>query len=120
MSPKLVGNSLAAGLVLLLPNKLWTRFAVKRELIRTNAFVRAAKRYLKKNQPLASSVEDALTILAEDAFDARLRTHKLKGDLAGVWACSAGRDLRILFEFVNLHGAEAILLLSIGSHDEVY
>jgi mRNA-degrading endonuclease YafQ of YafQ-DinJ toxin-antitoxin module len=59
-------------------------------------------------------------LLAADAFDTKLKTHKLKGDLAGVWACSAGRDLRVLFEFVTHEGAEAILLLTVGTHDEVY
>jgi addiction module RelE/StbE family toxin len=93
---------------------------VKRELIRTTAFIRAAKRCLKINPSLVSAVRDVLDTLAEDAFDARLKTHNLKGDLAGVWACSAGRDLRILFEFIDQNGAEAILLLSVGSHDEVY
>jgi mRNA interferase YafQ len=93
---------------------------VKRELIRTTAFIRAAKRCLKKNRTLASAIGDALGTLAEDAFDACLRTHKLKGDLAGVWACSAGRDIRVLFEFMDQNGSEAILLLSVGSHDEVY
>ena len=56
----------------------------------------------------------------DDAFDPRLRTHKLKGQLANCWASSAGYDLRIVFELVQRSGAEAILLLSIGTHDEVY
>lgn len=38
----------------------------------------------------------------------RLKTHKLKGKLAGSWACSAGYDLRIVFEFVTHKNAEAI------------
>jgi mRNA-degrading endonuclease YafQ of YafQ-DinJ toxin-antitoxin module len=93
---------------------------VKRELIRTTAFVRAARRFIKKNPPAESDVETALDLLSEDAFDARLRTHKLKGELDGAWSASAGYDLRIVFEFVQHKGQEAILLLSIGTHDEVY
>ena len=57
---------------------------------------------------------------AADAFQAALKTHKLKGELAGSWACSAGYDLRLIFEFVQHEGAEAILLQNIGTHDEVY
>jgi len=49
-----------------------------------------------------------------------LRTHKLKGKLEGSWACSAGYDLRIIFEFVPYEGSEAIVLESIGTHREVY
>jgi mRNA-degrading endonuclease YafQ of YafQ-DinJ toxin-antitoxin module len=93
---------------------------VDRELIRTNAFVRALRRFLKKNAQLATDIEAALTMLAHDAFDRRLKTHKLKGELDGIWACSAGHDVRILFEFVQHQGAEAILLLTVGTHDDVY
>ena len=47
---------------------------------------------------------------------------KLKGKLAGSWACSAGYDLRIVFDFAkNANQTEAgILLLEIGTHEEVY
>jgi mRNA-degrading endonuclease YafQ of YafQ-DinJ toxin-antitoxin module len=61
-----------------------------------------------------------LEFLAEDAFYPQLRTHKLKGKLKGSWACSAGYNLRIVFKFVQHEGAEAILLETVGTHDEVY
>jgi mRNA-degrading endonuclease YafQ of YafQ-DinJ toxin-antitoxin module len=93
---------------------------VRRALVRTAAFVRSARRYLKKHPEALNSVRSTLTILEADPFDPRLRTHKLKGDLSGTWACSGGYDLRIVFEFVQRDGAEAILLLSMGTHDEVY
>jgi mRNA-degrading endonuclease YafQ of YafQ-DinJ toxin-antitoxin module len=93
---------------------------MNRELIRTTAFVRAARRYVKKHPHAADDIEAALQLLSEDAHDPRLKTHKLKGDLEGVWACSAGYDLRILFEFVPIDEGEAILLLTLGTHDEVY
>jgi addiction module RelE/StbE family toxin len=93
---------------------------VKRTLIPSPTFVRAAKRFVKKHSPATDTIRETLKLLAEDAFDPRLRTHKLKGDLAGCWACSAGYDLRIVFEFASQSGNEAILLLSVGTHDEVY
>jgi addiction module RelE/StbE family toxin len=75
---------------------------------------------LKKRRQIENDVRAALELLAADALDPRLKTHKLSGDLEGTWACSAGYDVRILFEFVQYEGAEAILLLTIGTHDEVY
>lgn len=45
---------------------------------------------------------------------------ELRRPMAGCLACSAGYDLRIVFEFVQHAGAEAVLLLSLGTHDEVY
>jgi mRNA-degrading endonuclease YafQ of YafQ-DinJ toxin-antitoxin module len=43
-----------------------------------------------------------------------------KGELQDSWACSAGYDLRIIFQFVEHEKTQAILLESIGTHDEVY
>jgi addiction module RelE/StbE family toxin len=93
---------------------------VRRRLLRTNAFLRAVRKFLKREPLSTQALEDTLSLLGEDAFSARLKTHKLKGDLVGVWACSAGYDLRVLFEFVKQDDGEAILLLTVGTHDEVY
>jgi mRNA-degrading endonuclease YafQ of YafQ-DinJ toxin-antitoxin module len=93
---------------------------MKRVLLQSPAFVRGARRVLKKNSEAAASLRAALETLAEDAFDPTLKTHKLKGELAGSWACSASYNLRIVFEFVQHEGAEAVLLQAVGTHDEVY
>ena len=93
---------------------------MKRTLIRSSAFVRAAKHLLKKHPHLVNDLQTALILLAEDAFHPKLKTHKLKGNLVGSWACSGGYDLRIIFEFVQFEGLEAILLQTVGTHDEVY
>jgi mRNA-degrading endonuclease YafQ of YafQ-DinJ toxin-antitoxin module len=83
---------------------------MKRILLQSTAFIRAARRLMKKNPEAASSLKEALGSLADDAFQAPLKTHKLKGELAGSWACSSGYDLRITFEFVQHKGNEAVPL----------
>lgn len=93
---------------------------MRRLLLQSAAFVRAARRLVKKHSDAGPSLKSALESLAEDAFQASLKTHKLKGEFAGSWACSAGYDLRIVFEFVEHDGDEAILLKTVGTHDEVY
>jgi mRNA-degrading endonuclease YafQ of YafQ-DinJ toxin-antitoxin module len=93
---------------------------MRRILLRSAVFVRAARRLVKKHPEAGPALESALESLAEDAFHPTLKTHKLKGEFAGSWACSAGYDLRILFGFVQHEGAEAILLQTVGTHDEVY
>jgi addiction module RelE/StbE family toxin len=93
---------------------------MRRLLLRSTAFIRAARRLVKKNPEAAPHLQAALESLAEDAFHPALKTHKLKGELAGSWACSVGYDLRIVFQFVQHEGAEAILLLTVGTHDEGY
>ena len=57
---------------------------------------------------------------AADLSDARLKTHKLKGQLKASLACSAGHDCRIVFSIVQHEGKDAILLETVGTHDEVY
>jgi len=93
---------------------------MRRRLLRSSAFVRAAKRRVRKDPPVAEDIRGALELLAEDAFHPQLRTHKLKGKLKGSWACSAGYDLRIVFKYVQHEETEAILLETVGTHDEVY
>jgi addiction module RelE/StbE family toxin len=93
---------------------------MKRQLLRSSAFVRAARRIVKKQPEAAAAIRSTLEALAEDALQPALRTHKLKGELAGSWACSAGYDLRIVFTFTKHEGADSILLQTVGTHDEVY
>ena len=93
---------------------------MRRHLVRTNAFIRAAKRFLKRHPDKIDPIGLTLTLMEENVFDPRLRTHKLKGDLSGIWASSGGYDVRIVFRFVHTPDAEMIALLSIGTHDEVY
>ncbi|NEN99345.1 MAG: type II toxin-antitoxin system mRNA interferase toxin, RelE/StbE family [Moorea sp. SIO3I7] len=89
-------------------------------LLRSSAFVREAKKLVKKQPQTAQNLQNTLKLLCIEPFDPRLRTHKLKGNLQDSWACSVGYDLRIIFKFVKHEKIQAILLESIGTHDEVY
>ena len=93
---------------------------MKRILVQSPAFIRSARRILKKEPHLAGDVKTTLEMLSENAFHPQLRSHKLKDKLEPAWACSAGYKLRIIFEFVKHEGHDAILLEAIGTHDEVY
>ena len=93
---------------------------MRRTLLRSPAFARDLRRWLKSHPETAASIEATLEQLSADSAHPSLRTHKLRGPLAGCWTCSAGSDLRIVFEYVEHEGQEAILLLALGTHDEVY
>jgi addiction module RelE/StbE family toxin len=84
--------------------------------------LRAFKRIIRKHPNFRPLIEQTLRQLAEDPFHPSLHTHKLKGDLSNIWSCSIDYSYRILFEFVENpeDREEAILLLNLGSHDEVY
>ncbi|MCP4359804.1 MAG: type II toxin-antitoxin system mRNA interferase toxin, RelE/StbE family [Chloroflexi bacterium] len=91
-------------------------------LVWSPAFTRMLKKRVRKNRSLRAVVERTLRQLSADPFHPVLRSHKLIGKLAGTWSCSVSYDLRIIFEFVENPdtGEEEILLLAVGTHDEVY
>ena len=93
-----------------------------RTLIWGSTFVRALKRTVRKYPTRKQDIEETLRLLQENPFAPPLATHKFKGKLAGSWACSVGYDLRIVFDFVKSASQpeDDILLLEIGTHDEVY
>ncbi|MGA9378726.1 MAG: type II toxin-antitoxin system mRNA interferase toxin, RelE/StbE family, partial [Phormidium sp.] len=61
----------------------------------TRSFKRAYKTLIRKHPELQPKVEDVLRLLAENSFEPSLQTHKLKGQLAGSWACTVEYDCRI-------------------------
>jgi addiction module RelE/StbE family toxin len=93
-----------------------------KNLVWSPTFIRAFKRLVRKNPELRTQIEQVLQQLAEDPFHPSLRSHKLKGDLSGIWSCSIDYSNRILFKFVNNpdSGESEIFLLTLGSHDDVY
>jgi mRNA interferase YafQ len=84
------------------------------------AFKRSYKRFAGKHPDLIQSMTEVLRQLEIDPRVPWLETHKLRGGWKGYLACSAGYDLRIVFEFVKIDQKDAILLIDIGTHDEVY
>jgi len=93
-----------------------------RKLLWGKTFVRAVKRMNRRYSNLLEILQPTLQLLADNPFAPQLETHKLKGKLSGSWACKAGYDLRIIFDFVKSpdDGKDNILLLELGSHEEVY
>ncbi len=91
-------------------------------LVWSSCFIRALRRMVRRQPELRPKIEKALRQLAEDPFHPSLHSHKLKGELAGVWACTVDYDNRVLFEFIqgSESGEEEIYLLTMGTHDEVY
>ena len=83
------------------------------KLTASSRFLRRAK---KLRDPEAEMLQAALRRFAADPRDPLLRTHKLRGELADYWAFSVDEDLRVLFRW----DGEEVLLVNLGSHDEVY
>lgn len=86
------------------------------------SFRRAFKRFTRNNVARQKRVLQTLDGLASDPFHPKLQTHKLSGRLKGLWACSVEHDCRIVFAFEPDpdNGDDMIVLIDLGSHDEVY
>jgi addiction module RelE/StbE family toxin len=80
-------------------------------------FKRSYKKRVRNNSRLKKKFWEKMEIFLENPLFPQLRTHKLSGKLAGQWAFSVDNDCRIVFEFV---GEDRVLLIDVGSHDEIY
>jgi len=79
-----------------------------------------SKQVTNRHPELRQKVERALQQLIEDPFNPKLHTHKLKGELSGVWACTVDYNNRILFEFVKNPGiVEEEILRSVNMSSTV-
>lgn len=89
---------------------------MRRKIKFAESFPKKAKKLLKKNPSLEDVFREVLHKLSEDVFILSLHTHALSGDLKGKYACTLTYDLRIIFKLSD----DAVHLLDIGSHNEVY
>jgi len=81
------------------------------------AFKRSYKKRIKNNEERRQRFWRRMELFLASPFSPQLRTHKLSGKLKELWAFSVDEDCRVVFEFL---GEDKVLLIDIGSHDEVY
>jgi mRNA-degrading endonuclease YafQ of YafQ-DinJ toxin-antitoxin module len=93
-----------------------------RQLVLTPRFKRAYRKFVTRDAKLQKRVETTLQQREDYVFASALATHSLKGELLGLKACSCGYDCRLVFsiEIDPNTQDEVILLLDVGTHDEVY
>jgi mRNA-degrading endonuclease YafQ of YafQ-DinJ toxin-antitoxin module len=87
-------------------------------LVTTASFDRRARKFLTRHPDLRLRLAETLEKLRVDPFEPSLRLHPLTGKLQGLQAVSLTYSYRITLTLqITEH---EILLLDIGSHDEVY
>jgi len=93
-----------------------------RQLVLTPKFKRAYGKLVRRHREYQARIENAMIQMEEDVFAPALGTHKLSGRLTGLWACSCGFDCRLIFALEKYPptGEEVIVLIDIGTHDDVY
>jgi mRNA-degrading endonuclease YafQ of YafQ-DinJ toxin-antitoxin module len=87
-------------------------------LVWTSGFTRAAEKFLKQHPELREKFAAILGDLERDPFQPHLRYHHLGGKLKGVQAISITSSYRLTLTL--LISDQEIILLDVGSHDEVY
>ena len=91
-----------------------------KKLIWTPKFLKSAENIITRHPELSESFKQRIRMLEDNPFNPALRTHKLKGPLSGYYACSLNYNYRIVFEIEKRESDELIILIQIGTHDEVY
>lgn len=87
-------------------------------LVTTTAFDRRARKFLSRHPDLRPRFAEVLGRLMADPFEPGLKLHPLTGKLQGLQAVSLTYSYRITLTLqVTAH---EILLIDIGSHDDVY
>ena len=72
------------------------------------------KSFRKLPQHIQNLAEKKDIWFRKDAFDPRLHTHKLKGELEGYWSYYVNRKYRILLRFLK---ENEVIYYDIGTHD---
>lgn len=87
-------------------------------LIYTEGYLRRATKFIKRHPDLISQYEKTLKLLELNLAHPSLRLHRLSGPLRDLHSVSINLSYRITLEFLIEDGR--IILVNVGSHDEVY
>ena len=87
-------------------------------LVWTSSFTRTAEKFFKQHPELREKFAAILGDLERDPFQPHLRYHHLSGKLKGVQAISITSSYHLTLTL--LISDKEIILLDVGSHDEVY
>lgn len=88
------------------------------DIIWDSGFKNSYKKRIRNHPYLKRRFWEALELFTHNPFDEGLKTHRLTGKLDGSWAFSVASDCRVLFKFYDNN--RTVLMIDIGSHEEVY
>lgn len=87
-------------------------------LVWSAGFTRSAEKFIKSHPELRGKFAAVLRALENDPFQPHLKYHQLGGNLKGVRAVSITYSYRITLTIIV--SDKEIILLDVGSHDEIY
>ena len=89
------------------------------ELIWDEPFKKIYKKWSHKPPELKDQFAMKIILFTEDPFHPSLKTHTLSGILKGLWSFRITYEHRLVFDFVD-ESRTKVVLIDIGSHEEVY
>ena len=87
-------------------------------VIYTKSYLKRVTKFAKRHPDLLAQYEKTLKLLELNPFHPSLRLHRLSGSLSDLHSISINISYRITLEFLIEDGK--IILVNVGSHDEVY
>jgi addiction module RelE/StbE family toxin len=87
-------------------------------IVTSEYFLKRAKKFFRKHPDLKERFAHVVDDLIKDPFQPRLELHSLGGRMKDIQAVSLTHSYRITLTIMVTD--KEILLLDIGSHDEVY
>jgi addiction module RelE/StbE family toxin len=88
------------------------------QLIYTDSYLKRARKFAKKHPELRNQYKKVLLLLEANPQHPSLRLHALNGKLEGLHSVSINISYRLTIEM--LIKDKQIILINVGSHDEVY
>ena len=88
------------------------------QIIYPESYLKRARKFLNKHADLEKAYQKTVSLLEKNPHHPSLRLHALQGRLAGLSSISINLQYRITLQFIIQN--ETIILIDVGSHDEVY
>ena len=83
-----------------------------------DSYEKKAIKFLKKHKTIYPQYEKTIELLAYNPQHPSLRLHKLQGKMHHFSSVSINMKYRVIIDFIMID--DVIILVDIGSHDEVY
>jgi addiction module RelE/StbE family toxin len=87
-------------------------------IIYPDSYLKRAKKFIKKHPELRNQYQTTLELLEVNPYHPSLRLHGLQGRLSGLSSVSINISYRIVLEMIIRESD--IILVDVGSHDQVY
>ena len=87
-------------------------------IIYPESYLKRATKFIKKHPELRNQYQKTLELLEVNPYHPSLRLHGLQGRLSGLSSVSINISYRIVLEMIIRDND--IILVDVGSHDQVY